>query len=86
MDGGGQLTDPVVGRDRPRIATVTQGHAIAQAASCLQAIGSAHALFAYPPNGGRLPFTTEATAHEIQNNSDLAHGRTGHAGGRLMVR
>src|SRR5262245_16190551 len=25
MDGGGQLTDSVVGRDRPRIAIVTQG-------------------------------------------------------------
>jgi hypothetical protein len=74
MDGGGQLTDPVVGRDRPHIATVTQGHAITQAASCLHAIGSVHALFAYPPNGGHLPFTTDAAAQEIQNNSGLPRG------------
>jgi len=43
-----------------------------------------HAQFAYPPNGGRLPFTIAAT-HEIQNNSGLPRDLAIGVGG-LMVR
>src|SRR5262245_17696438 len=67
-DGGGQLTDPVVGRDRPRIAIVTRGTRYRASGFLPHAIGPVHALFAYTPNGGHLPFTRDSDEHRSYGN------------------
>jgi putative ABC transport system substrate-binding protein len=97
MDGGGQLTDPVVGRDRP--VSQSSLRVSRKAASCLHAIGPVHALFAYPPNGGHLPspetlvsIAPTVTARPLAGsprNSERFRSATGtchRVDGRLMVR
>src|SRR5262245_10727658 len=82
-DGGRHSTDSVVGRDRvsqpPR-----RIHGIAQAACCLHAIGSVHALFAYPPNGGPLSPRRRQPTNSEQFSS--AAGTCHWVGGRVIVR
>src|SRR5262245_39526295 len=57
-------------RQEKPCATSLRAHGVAQAASCLHAIGSLHALFAYTSNGGHLPFDSD----EYRSHSLLWRG------------
>src|SRR5262245_34706348 len=85
MNGGRQLTDSVVGRDRPRIAIVTRGYAVSRKrllASCDRTSASA---ICTSPKWGSSPFHhsgNQRNSEEFRSATATRHW----VGGRLMVR
>src|SRR5262245_28300018 len=70
-DGSRHLTDSVVGRDRPVSQPSRRDGLSGFLPACDRISASAICL---SPKWGSSPFTTEAAAREIQNNSGLPQG------------